>query len=338
MIAKLLAVGLWILALTASASAQVDAGDPAQDAAPAAITAPAAPCGTQPIAIARMSWPSAELLAEVHARILAREFGCEVRVTPGDLVATASSMGSTGQPAVAPEMWVTRIADVWNAAIAAQMLRPATPTYIESSFEGWFLPNYIAASHPELTGADTLASAIPGLGATAPVRFISCPADWACAVINRNLLAAFGLTDLVELVEPANRFEMDMLIAEAVSRSEPFFFYYWQPNAVLHQFNFQPLALGDFSPEAAKCLASVVCPAPQPSAYPNDTVVVALAEWVFTDIAEIAGYFGRSSLPSAEMNQMLAQLGETGATVEAVADLFVAERQDVWRAWVGTAP
>jgi glycine betaine/proline transport system substrate-binding protein len=65
--------------------------------------------------------------------------------------------------------------------------------------------------------------------------------------------------------------------------------------------------------------------------------VVALAEWVFTDIPAIAAYFQRTSLPLPEMNALLAQLNETGATVEGVADRFVAEREDLWRGWTTSA-
>jgi glycine betaine/proline transport system substrate-binding protein len=93
---------------TSGSQPQVPAAAPETPVAPA----PPQPCGTQNMTIARMSWPSASLLAEIHARLLTQEFGCEARVVPGDLAATASSMGSTGQPAVAPEMWVTRIAEV----------------------------------------------------------------------------------------------------------------------------------------------------------------------------------------------------------------------------------
>lgn len=324
------------------AQAQITVLDSAQDAAqPAAATpadTPPPPCGTQPVTIARMSWPSAELLAEIHARLLAREFGCDVRVTPGDLASTGSSMGSTGQPAVAPEMWTTRIAEVWNAGVEAQMLRPAAPTYAETQFEGWFMPDYVALAHPELRAAAGLAAALPTLNGGVKVRFISCPPDWACALINRNLIAAYGLSDLLEVVEPANRFAMDTLIAEAVSGSEPVLFYYWQPNAVLAQFSFVPLDMGPYDDTAAKCLARIACPVPAASAFPGETVVVALSEWVFTDIPAIAAYFQRSSLPLREMDLLLAQLNEAGASVEGVADRFVAEREDLWRHWVGAAP
>ncbi len=96
--------GLWRAALFGAfcllvtpALAQFTLLDQAQDAArPAAAPAaepgkplaPPPPCGRQALSIARMSWPSAELLAEIHARILAHEYGCEIRVTPGDLAAT----------------------------------------------------------------------------------------------------------------------------------------------------------------------------------------------------------------------------------------------------------
>lgn len=292
------------------------------------------PCGAQPIAIARMSWPSAALLAEIHARLLRSEYGCDVRVIPGDMSATTSSMGSSGQPAVAPEMWVTRIPDVWNGAIEAQMVRSAAPTYVGTTFEGWFMPGYA------LTGAVPTAA---GLGASLPAegeltRFISCPADWACALINRNLLKAHGLEEKVEVIEPANRFEMDRLIGEAVNRRDVFFFYYWQPNAVLEQLDFVALDMGAYDEEAAKCLARQMCTEAKPSAYPSEMVVVALSDWVFSEAPQVASYFQRSSLKLEDMNALLAQTSEPGATIESVADDFVAARSDVWSAWVAETP
>lgn len=344
--------GLLLVLLAAPAQAQITVLDSAQDrvqgageaqpaapadAAPPAVTPPS-PCGSQPLTIARMNWPSAGLLAEIHTRILSEELGCAARVVPGDLAATASSMGSTGQPAAAPEMWVTRIADVWNGAVETQMLRSAAPSFVEATTEGWFIPAYMEGAFgapASAAGLQPLLSARTGRG---PVRFISCPLDWACSVINRNLIAAYGLADLVEVVEPANRFEMDALIAEAVSRNEDFVFYYWQPNAVLAQLDFRPLDMGGYDEEAMKCLAQIACAAPRPSAFPAETIVIAVAEWVFSEAPSVASYFQRATMPMAEMNALLAELNEPGATVEGVAQRFVAERGDLWRHWTGAAP
>lgn len=302
-------------------------------------SATATPCGDQTITIARMAWPSAALLAEIHARLLRSQFSCSVQVVTSDLAPTLSGMAATGQPAVAPEMWIDRVADQWNQAVKDQKLRQVGLSYAESQFEGWYVPDYVTSAHPELKSASALKQdwQIFANGAS-KAKFISCPADWACAVINRNLLKAEGLDSLFDVVEPKNRFDLDQMIAAAASRKQPIVFYYWQPNAALSQLNFKPLDLGPFDKDKFACLGRRSCTDPQPSSFAAEPVVVALAQWVFTDTPEIAAYFQRAQMPMAEMDKMLAELNEPGMTIEQVADRFVADRQDVWQKWIGTAP
>jgi glycine betaine/proline transport system substrate-binding protein len=303
---------------------------------PATPPPPPPPCGTQPIGIARMQWPSAALLAEIHMRVLKANFGCDARLIEGDLAATGSSMGATGQPAVAPEMWVTRIADIWNADMKGQTVRQAGLSYADTVFEGWFVPDYAVASWPELTSIDGIKAHADAFaeGGGKP-KVLSCPADWGCAVINRNLLRAYGLDQVFDVVEPANRFEMDTLIAEAVGRKQPILFYYWQPNAVLSQFAFQPVTLASYDRDAFQCMGRTVCALPAATGFAPEPVVIALAEWVYLDAPQVAAYFQRAHMPFAEMNRMLQQLQDPGATVETVADRFIAERGEVWRPWLG---
>ena len=77
------------------------------------------------------------------------------------------------------------------------------------------------------------------------------------------------------------------------------------------------------------------CATPAPTGFAPDPVVVALAGWVYLGAPQVAAYFGRARMPFDEMNRLLLQLGEAGATVESVADRFVAERGEIWRPWVG---
>ncbi|KKB07739.1 glycine betaine ABC transporter substrate-binding protein [Devosia chinhatensis] len=331
--------GLALVLTVSPAQAQFTTLDDAQDgpqtvgqsAQPASTETP---CGNQPFTIARMNWPSAMLLSEIHERILKAEFGCEVRESQADLGAALSSMASTGQPALAPELWVNRVADVWNAAIEAQMVRSAAPTYTETSFEGWFMPGYMAAGLNPAPTASALATTLAAPGPDEKIRFISCPTDWACSIINRNLIAAHGLSDRVEIIEPANRLEMDRSIGEAVNRREPFLFYYWQPNAILAQLDFVAIDMGAYDEVAARCLAGRNCADPKPSAFPPEMVVMAVADRVFLSNPVIAAYIQRATLPLAEMNRLLAELNQPGATAESVAERFVAQRRDLWGAWV----
>ena len=303
-----------------------------------AESASAAPCSGKTISIARLQWPSAELLAEIHARLISANFGCTVEIVPGDLAATTSSMGVNGQPAVAPELWITRVADLWNASLKTQQVRQAGSTYSDAVFEGWFVPDYEVAAHPEVTTIEGLKALAADFAVDGRPRFISCPPDWGCAVVNRNLLRAHGLDVQFDIVEPANRFELDSLIAEAVSRREPLLFYYWQPNAILSQFSFKPVDLGPYNKDNFACLGRVACATPLPSGFAPDPVIVALAQWVYLEAPEVAAYFQRAHLPFAEMNTLLQNLGEPGASVASVADAFVSARGEVWRAWVGNIP
>jgi glycine betaine/proline transport system substrate-binding protein len=310
---------------------------PAAPETPAAAPAPPKPCGNRAIEIARMPWPSAAILAEIHKRLLEQQFGCTVRIVAGDLAGTGSSMGATGEPALAPEMWTARIADIWNAGVKAEKLRQAAPSYDTAALEGWYIPGYVAETHPELTDLAAF-KAYAGIFAAngGKLKFISCPSDWGCAVINRNLIAAAGLAGMLDVVTPADRFEMDRLIAEGVSRKQPFAFYYWQPNAIISQFAFQPIDLGPYDHDAFQCLGRRVCNAGKVSAFAPEPVAVAVSDWVFTDVPQVAGYFMRATMPIAAMDTLLMQMGEADGSIESVADRFVAERRDIWGKWVGT--
>ncbi len=315
------------LALAAGGVARAQEGN--------AATSPG-PCGREPVTIAQMQWPSGAVLAHIHAGIVERSFGCAAEVVPGDLSVTASSMANSGQPAVAPELWIARIADVWNPAVESQSVRQAGPTFTEQAMEGWFIPDFVAANHPDFTAARDLADywqVFRPEGAE-KARFISCPPDWACAVINRNMIDALGLSDRVEIVEPEDRFELDRLIGQAMSRREPILFYYWQPNAVLAQFSFRQLDLGAYDAEAAKCLATRGCEDPRPSAFASEPVVIALAERVFINAPQLAAYFQRARMPLEEMNALLAWQSEQGGTAESTAERFINTRSEIWRPWV----
>lgn len=294
------------------------------------------PCGAEPITIARMQWPSAALLAHIHALILAQSLGCEVSVVSGDLVGTVSSMATTGQPAIAPEVWVTRIAQIWNSAIESQRLRPAGSTFSGSALEGWFIPEHLAERFPELITPEHLRDVAFQVQREDNERltFISCPPDWACSVINRNLIAAYGLSDVVDIVEPANRFELDTLIGQSVSRNRPVVFYYWQPNSVLAQFDFRELVMAPYDATAFTCLARRNCPNPQVSGFVPETVFIVIPDWVNEQVPLIGDYLIRATMPLNELNELMAWQAENDAGFEEAAAHFVATRQEVWQNWL----
>lgn len=297
---------------------------------------PASPCGPNELTIAEMGWPSAAILANIHAMLLRTHFDCTVRLVPGEPETTLSSMATTRQPAIAPELWISRQADVWNGAMRASSARAAAPSFSGGALEAWFVPRYVVENNPGLTSS----ADIPGHWQVfvppgqSRARLVSCPAEWACAVINSNMAASLGLTDRFDIVAPLDRFDMDGRISEAVSRREPVLAYYWQPNALVDRLDLVPLDMGGFDPGSAQCMAIRDCVPFDGSGFAPDTVVIAVAEWVFSDAPDIADYFASASMPIAEMNRLLAFQADEDASPEAVAQHFLITGRDIWTQWV----
>jgi glycine betaine/proline transport system substrate-binding protein len=312
----------------------------AQPAPPPSTLEPveaASACGPNEITIADMRWPSASILAHIHRIILTSELGCTVRIVSGDTAVTASSMATTQQPAIAPELWTSRIPEIWNAATTAGSVRAMAATYRGGPLEGWFIPAYLAEDHPELARADQLFNERDAFGGIGDARFISCPADWACAIVNRNLMRALRLQIIFESEEPANRLDLDRRLSEAISRREPVLIYYWQPNAAIDQFSLKSIDLGLFNPDAWPCLGMNACDNPLPSSFPEAQVVIGAAAWLQDEAPLVADYLRAATLPLEEMNGLLAELGSEGSSPEAVAQRFYETAEDIWRAWLPAA-
>ncbi len=293
------------------------------------------PCGSKTISIASMQWPSAAVLANIHAIILEKEYGCSTQIIAGDLSTTISSIATTNQPSVVPEAWIARVSEVWNSAIEANKIRRAGASFSGSALEAWFIPDFIAKNHPDFKSASQLKDyweVFKGEGEKA--KFISCPKDWACSILNRNMLKAYGVYELFEVIEPINRFEMDSLIGEAVSKTEPALFYYWQPNAILTQFSFLQLDMGAYDEKAFSCLAKIQCDNISPSAFAPEPVVSVLASRVFIEAPKIALYFQNAKMPIDIMNELLAWQNENSKSASEVATWFVENKSKVWQEWV----
>ena len=232
-------------------------------------------------------------------------------------------------------MWISRAAEIWNAAIKAQQVRQAGTSYAEQVFEGWFVPDYAAEKWPDITTVEGLKAHAAAMGNGGRPRFLSCPLDWGCNIVNRNMLRAQGLDQVFEIVEPANRFELDTLIAEAVGRNEPIVFYYWQPNAILPQFAFREIALGAYNKD--NCLPwPHRLRHPLPTGFAPDPVIVALSEWVYVD--------ARRSPPISSAPRCLRRDERHAAAAQRARRhrrdrraRFIAERGEVWRPWAGLA-
>lgn len=300
---------------------------------------PANPCASDDFTIAEMGWPSAAILAHIHAKVISARYECPVRLIAGDPEATISSMTTTRQPALAPEIWASRHADLWNGALRAQSVRAAGDTFSGGALEAWFVPRYVRDNNPGLLAAAQLEDfwRVFAQEGKDKGEIFSCPADWACNLVTKKMVGAYGLDERFEIIEPFDRFTLDRMLSDRVAQREPVLTYYWQPNALISRLDLLPLEMGLFDLGNAQCMALTNCVPFGASTYAPDTVVIAAAEWVFTDAPEIASYLARARMPLEEMNRLLAWQAEQEASPEEVATHFIITRPDMWREWTGEA-
>ncbi|WP_424984039.1 glycine betaine ABC transporter substrate-binding protein [Maritalea sp. S77] len=290
-------------------------------------------CRGEAVTIADLQWPSASILAHIHQQLIRSQFDCDAQVVPSDLANVAATIDAAQEPNIVPEFWVTRVAAQWNQIGEAQRAFMAASTFDESTLEGWFAPAKVVSDFPQLRDASKLTE-MPALYEREKIRFVTCPEKWACHIINDNLIRAYGLSDVFQVVVPQSRFEMDQLISQVISAREPAVFYYWQPNAVLHQFEFAALSLGEFNADAYPCLAQANCASPIASNFPSEQIGLVAASEVRVDMPELLGYLRRASLPIATMNELLAVQERQGLSAQATATHFVATFPDIWQNWV----
>lgn len=294
-------------------------------------------CGGEPITIAQLPWQSAAILASIHASLLRDRFGCSVKLVSGDAGSLAARMTTIGQPLITPEMWVGQVAAVWNLGVENDQVRVAGSTYLNGPSEGWYVPRYVLEQNPGLQSVadlDKLAQIFAPAPGDKP-QFVSCPPSWACALINANLMRAYGLDKRMAVVEPENRQALDLAFSRAVSVKKPVLGYYWSPNAAIARLDLVRLDMGPYDPDAMKCLAERNCAKPLPSAFAAEQVAVAVATSLQEKAPGVYAYLQRASMPIEIMNGLLAWQSEHGADATDTARHFIETEPALWQTWVG---
>ncbi|SDH34155.1 ABC transporter substrate-binding protein [Roseospirillum parvum] len=312
-------------------------------AAPLAIgaTPAAAECGR--LTIADMNWNSATLMAHVDRFILEHGYGCEAELVPGDTMPTGTSMIEKGEPDLAPEMWTSNFAQAVEKGVEEGRLIVAGNSLSDGGEEGFWVPEYLVEAHPEMAtieGIKANAAMFPHPEDPDKNGFMGCPAGWGCQISSTNLFNAMNLEAAgFELVDPGSGASLAGSIAKAYEREEPWVGYYWAPTAVLGKY---PMVKVDFGsgtdPEHYYgCIAKPDCADPKPTMYPPSPVKTLVVADLAERAPEVMGYLESRAFTNDEMNGLLAWMEDNQADGEIAAIHFLADRPDLWRAWVPEA-
>lgn len=295
-----------------------------------------AACGD--VSIAEMTWGSAAVAAHVAGRILARGYGCDAELVPGDSVPTVTSMSEKAEPDLAPEIWINSAREIIDHAVAEGRLVIAGEILADGGEEGWWVPAYLVEAHPELVTLDAVLKRpdlFPDKEEPGKGRFYGCPAGWACQIVNENLFRAYGMAGKgFTLFDPGSGEGLAGAIAKAHERREPIFTYYWSPTAVLGKYPMVKLGGMEHDPETWGCVIEPDCPDPKPNMYP-EAAVLTVATARFAEAAPAAFRFvSNMSWSNRVVNALLAWREQHQATAAETAAYFIDNFEDVWTEWV----
>lgn len=299
-------------------------------------SAQAAECGTdRTIDIAEMTWESATVLANIHDIILSEGFGCSTELVPGDTVTTSASMMGRGQPALAPELWMSSIEDKWDQAEADGEVVELGAAITDGTLEGLFIPRWVSEKYNLKSMEDVMARSDlfsdpedPSKG-----RVYSGPPGWAAEQAVAGVYEAYEMEGNWNLFSVADA-ALQASIKRAFTREEPILFYYWSPASIMGQVDAVKVGLPAHVPEIYTCNTNADCEGAGKTDWPSSRVVLGAAAWLPEEAPAVADYLGKAGLTGAKISELAAYGEINGVDSRGTAEAFLRDQADIWSAWV----
>jgi len=217
---------------------------------------------------------------------------------------------------------------------------------VKGATEGWWVPEFVIKGDPA-KGIKPLA---PDLKSVADLprykdvfkdpeqpdkgRFLNSPTGWTSEIVNTQKLKAYGLNDTFVNFRTGSGAALDAEISSSIHRGKPVLFYYWSPTPLLGRFKLIKLDEPPFDAEAWKTLADANNPNPKGTRSLEPHLSIGVSAEFHKQYPELVAFFEKVDLPIDLLNQTLGQMSEKRLEPKAVAQAFLKEHPEVWKAWV----
>jgi glycine betaine/proline transport system substrate-binding protein len=306
-------------------------------------------CGAgHTVALAGINWQSGEFITAVTRELLERGFGCRTETIPGNTITLEQALANDDVQIIAEE-WVNR-SEVWKKAADVGQVQGIGHTFTGAT-EGWAVPeylvkgdpdNHIPPAAPDLSRVDQLADPKyvalfkdpeqPDRG-----RFLNCPSGWTCETANTAKISAYGLSERYIDFRPGTGPAMDAAILSAYLQRQPILFYYWSPSGIAGRLRLTPLAEPPYTPDCWKDTTGTDGKHHRGCASPPSVIVYGVSSVFAAAAPEIIAVLAKATFPLAELNANLGAMSRAQRDAKAQALVFLKDKPEVWKPWVGTA-
>ena len=287
-----------------------------------------ADCGE--VSITEMNWASSAFITEVSKFLMEQGYGCKVTKVPSATVTAATSLSENGKPDIATEMWYNS-SPAFSKLEKEGKIKTVGKVIKGGGIEGWWIPEYLAKSNPELTKIEGVLANPAAVGG----RFHNCPEGWGCRIANDNYKVAFDFKKHgMDVFDHGSGETLAASIAEAFEAKKPWFGYYWGPTAILGKYKMVKVDVGPYVEEVHKCAQKKDCEKPAKSAFANAPVVTAVTNKFAESHPEVTALMSKVSFSNDKMNEVLAWQEANSASAEETAVNFILNNKDIWSEWL----
>lgn len=288
----------------------------------------------QTIVFTDLDWPSAHLQGAIAKRIIEDGYGYETDGIRLDTIPGFEAL-VRGDTHISMEIWLPNQQEAYDSAIAEGTIQVIGNSLEDNWQSAFIIPNYVAEANPGLkTPQDLTNPEYMELFVTpdskGKARLLNCIPGWECEKVNEKKIAAYGLDDAVELVNPGSDAALAAEIRSAFEQQEPVLFYYWGPTVLSYDLDTKH---GGFTfleepPYTEECWEG-----DSGCAYPTAEVLIVMRSDLADDAPELVEFLEKWDFNAG--NQLAAEgyMNESGAEFPAVAEWFL-KNTDEWKSWV----
>ncbi|KTB86247.1 ABC transporter substrate-binding protein [Pseudomonas syringae pv. syringae PD2766] len=289
------------------------------------------------------TWESGSLITEVLRTLVEKGYGYPTDTLPGSTVSLETALAKNDIQVIAEE-WTGR-SPVWIKAEAEGRVF-GVGDIVKGATEGWWVPEYVIKGD----AAKGIKPLAPDLKSVADLvrykdvfkdpespdkgRFLNSPSGWTSEIVNTQKLKAYGLNDSFVNFRTGSGAALDAEIASAIRRGKPVLFYYWSPTPLLGSYKLIKLEEPPFDAEAWKTLTDASNPAPRGSASLDANLSVGVSAEFKKQYPDLVSVFEKVDLPIDLLNKTLGEMSAKHQDPKVVAQAFLKQHPEVWKAWL----
>ncbi len=279
------------------------------------------------IVFSDLNWTSAEIQTRIAKYIVENGYEYPTDTVTGDTISLWEGLINNDTD-VTMEIWLPNQQEAWNEGLERGTVVDVGKS-LEDNWQGFVIPQYVKDENPGLVSVSELPEYMDMFvtpDSNGKARLVTCIPGWECEKTNANKIVAYGLEDVVELVNPGSGAALFADIEAAYARGEPWLGYMWAPTKTSSELDLYILEEPVYTEE---CWAG-----DQGCAYPTSEVKIAVHKTLLERAPEVVEFFRNWNFTSATHVSTEEWMFENNESSDAAAIWYLNNYADTWKTFV----